>query len=224
MPAEKPLSGRCDDDLRLIETMRCAAGSGRCFLLTAHMERLRRSAAALDFSCDMARVRAALKECLRTLDADESRLYRVRLLLARGGVVSITATPLPHPRPRTPWPVVIAPQRVDGTDALLRHKTTRRAVFDAALKHARECGAREALLRNERSEITEGAFTNVFLRRGGRLLTPPLSCGLLPGTLRAALLRKGWAEEAVLTPDDLHTGRFFIGNSVRGLIPAMLVE
>ena len=108
-------------------------------------------------------------------------------------------------------------------DALLRHKTTRRAVFDAALEHAREHGAREALLLNERGEITEGAFTSVFLLRDGRLLTPPVSCGLLPGTLRAALLRKGWAEEAVLTPEDLRQGRLFVGNSVRGLIPARLV-
>ena len=200
--------------------MRCAAGSGRCFLLDAHMERLRRSAAALGFACDMARVRAALREHVRCLDASESALYRVRLLLRCDGAVSVTATPMPHPRPRVPWPVVIAPERVNSADSLLRHKTTRRALFDAALEHARERGAREALLLNERGEITEGAFTNVFLLRDGRLLTPPLSCGLLPGTLRAALLRKGWAAEAVLTPDDLRQGRLFVGNSVRGLVPA----
>jgi len=223
MPAESPLPAGGDGGLQLIETMRCAAGSGRCFLLGAHLERLRRSAAALGFICDMAQVKEALKEHLRTLDAAESPLWRVRLLLARNGAVSITATPMPHPRPRAPWSVVVAPQRVDSADPLLRHKTTRRAIFDSALNYARERGAREALLTNERGEITEGAFTNVFLLRGSRLFTPPLSSGLLPGTLRAALLRKGWAEEAVLTPDDLRAGRLFVGNSVRGLVPARLL-
>ena len=222
MLAESSLSEIGDDGMHLIETMRCAAGSGRCFLLALHLERLRQSAAALGFVCDMARVHAALREHLRRLDARESVLYRVRLLLARNGAVSITATPMPHPRPRAPWPVVIAPERVDGADPLLRHKTTRRGIFDAALEHARKHGACEAMLRNERGEITEGAFTNVFLLREGRLLTPPLSCGLLPGTLRTALLRKGWAEETVLTPDDLRAGRLYVGNSVRGLIPAQL--
>ena len=224
MPAESPLPAGGDDSLHLIETMRCAAPSGRCFLLAAHMERLRRSAAALGFACDMTQVGAILREHLRALDASESALFRVRLLLRRDGAVSITATPMPHPRPRSPWPVVIAPQRVNSADTLLRHKTTRRAIFDAALEHAKERGAREALLLNERGEVTEGAFTNVFLLRGGRLFTPPQSCGLLPGTLRAALLRKGWVEEAELTPDDLRDGRLFVGNSVRGLIPARLVE
>ncbi len=224
MPAESPLSASGNDDLRLIETMRCAAGSGRCFLLALHMERLRHSAAALGFACDMTRVRQVLRDRLRTLDAAESALWRVRLLLSRDGEIAITATPMPHPRPRRPWPVVIAPRRVSGADSLLRHKTTRRAIFDAALSYARERGAREALLLNERDELTEGAFTSVFLLRDGRLLTPPLSCGLLPGTLRAALLRKGWAEEAVLTPDDLCGGCLFVGNSVRGLAPARLLE
>ena len=223
MPAESPFPARGDDGPHLIETMRCAALSGSCFLLAAHLERLRRSAAALGFACDMARVHAALREHLRALDAAESPLYRVRLLLCRDGNMSISATPMPHPRPRTPWPVVIAPRRVNSADPLLRHKTTHRAIFDAALEHAKERGAREALLLNERGEITEGTFTNIFLLCGGRLLTPPLSCGLLPGTLRAALLRKGWAEEAVLTPDDLRAGRLFVGNSVRGLIPARLL-
>ena len=220
MPAESPLSASRNDGLQLIETMRCAAGSGRCFLLAAHMKRLRRSAAALGFACDMARVRQALREHVRILDAGKSALYRVRLLLRRDGAVSITATPMPHPRPRTPWPVILAPGRVDSANPLLRHKTTRREVFDAALNYALEHGAREALLTNERGELTEGAFTNIFLLRDGRLLTPPLSAGLLAGALRAALLRKGWAKEATLTPADLCNGRLFVGNSVRGLIPA----
>lgn len=224
MPAESPLPAGRDDGLQLIETMRCAAASGRCFLLTLHLERLRRSAAALGFICDMARVRRALRDHLRTLNAAQSPLWRVRLLLARAGDVSVTAAPMPHPRPRRPWPVVIAPQRVRGDDPLLRHKTTRRAIFDAALEYARRHDAREALLLNERGALTEGSFTSIFLLREGRLLTPPLAAGLLPGTLRAALLRKGWAREAPLTPQDLRAGRLFVGNSVRGLVPARLVE
>ena len=55
------------------------------------------------------------------------------------------------------------------------------------------------------------------------LLTPPLACGLLPGVLRARLLREGRAREAVLRPADLAARRLFVGNSLRGLIPARLV-
>ena len=76
---------------------------------------------------------------------------------------------------------------------------------------------------NERFELCEGARTNLFLRRGATLLTPALTCGLLPGVLRASLLASGAAREAVLTRDDLAQGEVLMGNSVRGLVPARLI-
>jgi branched-subunit amino acid aminotransferase/4-amino-4-deoxychorismate lyase len=86
-------------------------------------------------------------------------------------------------------------------------------------------GADEPILLNARDEITEGARTNVFLRRGAKLLTPALTCGLLPGVLRAHLLATGEAEEAILTANDLcRTKELWVGNSVRGLIRAELID
>jgi para-aminobenzoate synthetase/4-amino-4-deoxychorismate lyase len=70
---------------------------------------------------------------------------------------------------------------------------------------------------NERGELTEGARSNVFVRKDGALLTPPLEAGLLPGILRAELIARGEAREATLTPDDLK-GEIYLGNSLRGLI------
>jgi para-aminobenzoate synthetase/4-amino-4-deoxychorismate lyase len=55
------------------------------------------------------------------------------------------------------------------------------------------------------------------------LLTPPLSLGLLPGVLRAELIEKGRAVESHLRPADLAQG-FFLGNSLRGLVPARLMD
>ena len=69
--------------------------------------------------------------------------------------------------------------------------------------------------------VTEGSFTNVFVERGGRLATPPLSRGLMPGLLRARLIAEGKAVEAEVSEADL-AGGFLIGNSVRGLIRAEL--
>ena len=44
---------------------------------------------------------------------------------------------------------------------------------------------------NERGEVTEGANNNIVIRKDGILLTPPITCGLLPGTLRAHLIETG---------------------------------
>ena len=54
------------------------------------------------------------------------------------------------------------------------------------------------------------------------MLTPPLSCGLLPGTLRAHLLREGRAREATLRLADFEGAEFYMGNSVRGLVRGVL--
>jgi para-aminobenzoate synthetase/4-amino-4-deoxychorismate lyase len=62
----------------------------------------------------------------------------------------------------------------------------------------------------------------VFVERGGKLLTPPSGLGLLPGVLRRSLIDEGRAEEAELRLEDLEQG-FFIGNALRGLIPAKLL-
>jgi para-aminobenzoate synthetase/4-amino-4-deoxychorismate lyase len=142
---------------------------------------------------------------------------KVRLLLARGGAVAVEVRPLPLPL-EEPVPVAIAPLPVSTHDVRLRHKTSDRGFYDAARAAA---GTFEILFIGPDGFLTEGSFTNIFVERDGRLLTPPLSRGLLPGILRRRLLDGGEAEEADLRPDDLRDG-FLIGNSVRGLIPATL--
>ncbi len=76
----------------------------------------------------------------------------------------------------------------------------------------------------DRGELAEGSRTNIFLERDGKLVTPPLASGLLPGTFRAELLADGRAREAVLTLADLDAAEtVYLGNSVRGLVRAMPV-
>ena len=113
------------------------------------------------------------------------------------------------------WTVAVAERRFDSTEPLLRHKTTRREIYETELARS---NADEVLFLNEREEVCEGARANVFLAREGVLLTPPLSSGLLPGTLRAHLLREGRAREAVLRLADFEGAEFYMGNSVRGLV------
>jgi len=70
---------------------------------------------------------------------------------------------------------------------------------------------------NERGEVCEGSRTNVYVLQNGTWLTPPVSCGLLPGAKRAELLDNEEVEEAVLTLADLQgaTG-LRLSNALRG--------
>jgi para-aminobenzoate synthetase/4-amino-4-deoxychorismate lyase len=141
------------------------------------------------------------------------------LLLDREGGLKIAATAIPAPSAAGVMRYVISERSTDSRDPFLYHKTTRRALYDGEFERlSRETGCDEVLFLNERGELTEGSRTNLFIERGGRLLTPPVSSGLLDGTLRRELLGSGRAEEAVLTLDDLaRAEHVFLGNSVRGL-------
>src|SRR5690606_14460808 len=103
---------------------------------------------------------------------------------------------------------------------------TNRAMLDEPRQRAHATlGVDEVVFCNERNELTEGSITTLFLERDGVLLTPPLSSGLLPGTLRAELLANGRAVEQILTLDDLQKAdAIWLGNSVRGLIRAEWVQ
>ncbi len=195
----------------LIETMRFDPHDG-VVELDRHLARLRASAEALDFRFDRHEARNDLQAA--TFGAGPSR---VRLVLSRGGALAIELRPL-EPPPEQAVAVAVALLPVAADDFRLRHKTSDRAFYDEARAAA---GAFEIVFRDEAGFLTEGSFTTIFVERGGKLLTPPLSRGLLPGVLRGRLIDEGRAEEADLVEADL-VGGFLIGNAVRGLVRARL--
>jgi len=200
-------------DFDLIETMRFETAAG-ILRLEMHLERMKASAQALGFEFDRHEARNRLHAATFHLEQDA----RIRLLASRTGTLSVEIGALPV-APDEAWRVAVVPLPVDSGDFRLRHKTTDRAFYDAARKSA---GADEVLFTNQQGEITEGSFTCLFVERDGQLRTPPLARGLLPSILRRELLESGRAIEADLTPADLDAG-FFLGNSLRGLIPARRV-
>jgi para-aminobenzoate synthetase/4-amino-4-deoxychorismate lyase len=200
----------------LIETMRFDPEEG-VPRLELHLGRLTQSAAELGFAFDRHEARNRIQALCFELEAPA----RLRLLLSRQGGIALEAAPLPPPLEGIAHCVALPLPVVPG-DWRLRHKTTDRGFYEEALSVARGKGAREALLVRDDGLVTEGSFTNVFVERDGLLLTPPGSIGLLPGVLRAELLAEGRARETELTLADLADG-FFIGNALRGLIPARLM-
>jgi para-aminobenzoate synthetase/4-amino-4-deoxychorismate lyase len=206
----------------LIETLLFDPGEGGFTLLERHIERLATSARYFAYVYDEAAVRAALQSAVQ----DKAGRLRVRLLLAEDGKLTVTTTPLPPADAGAVMRFAVSPTRVDSADLFLFHKTTRRELYDREWQeYADRLGSDEVIYLNERGELTEGSRTTIFVERGGALLTPPLSSGLLPGTLRGELLAKGRAREAVLTLSDVETAdQVFLGNSVRGLLRAERID
>ena len=208
------IPGPHPEGLTLFETMR-AEPDGRIALWPLHRARLAGGCATLGVALDLAAVEAALAGLPR------GGALRARVAVSLRGEVALTHAPLP-PTPGA-WRVVLSDLRLSRDDPWLAIKSSHRPVYEAARAALPE-GADEALLLNREGELCEGTITSVFLERAGRLLTPPLASGLLPGVLRRALLEAGRAEEAALLPEDLATGRLWCGNALRGLIPAQLIR
>jgi para-aminobenzoate synthetase / 4-amino-4-deoxychorismate lyase len=198
-------------NFQLIETM---LWDKEYFLLSLHMDRLEASAAYFNFLFHRAGILSRLNE--QTKSFEHEKKYRVRLLLNAHGDASVES--LPISTEESTIQVQLSKERTSSSNVFLRHKTTRREFYDREFAKARAQGFDEVIFTNERGEATEGTISNLFVEQSGKLLTPPLASGVLPGILRRHLLETARAEEQTLTLADLESAEaIFLGNSVRGL-------
>lgn len=216
-----------DPGFQLFETTAATRADGIRHL-DRHLARLQRSADAFGFRFDAEALRREIDARCAALDGDDA--YRMKLSLAKDGAIEIIAAPL-KPLPAGPVGVLLAsahgfaPTR--ASDALLLHKTTRRAEYDRAWQAAEALGGFDMLFVNERGEVTEGGRSNVFVKLDGQWVTPPLASGVLPGVMRGVLLDDPalGAKERALTLDDvLNADELMICNALRGPMVARLIH
>lgn len=198
-------------DFDLIETFLWTPRTGYT-LLTEHLTRLTRSAEYFGFRCDVAAIQQQLTATANPLPRHP---HRVRLVLQRDGASHCQATPLPAQFQHFD-PIPLATKPIDSRNVFLYHKTTERQVYDDVLRDVPNC--RNALLFNAAGEVTETAIANLALNIDGMLYTPPVHCGLLPGTCRAHLLRQGILRERIIDVEEVRQhSHIYLMNAVRGL-------
>lgn len=226
------------------ETLRTYGG--RPFELDRHLKRLRRSIAMLGFDLKISddELRARIDACLSFAANDESYL---RVIVSRGvGDMSYRFERIPEPtvaiyvkplEPANPalyekgGAAVIVSIRRNPVEALNPAMKASNLLNNAlATREAYARGAFEAILLNTRGEVAEGAGSNVFIVKDGRLLTPPLSCGLLAGITRELILEIAVAaaiphEERVLYPADLSgADELFVTSTLKDLAPVVTLD
>ncbi len=201
----------------LLESLRWDPETGY-FLLDLHLQRLQQSARYFDFPLNLNQVRESLNALTRSLPPTP---HKIRLRVARSGVISEEATVLPTPASDRPLQVGFAPMPIDPQNVFLYHKTTQRRVYESAQRACPQWD--DVLLWNQRGEVTESCRANLVVGLGDQWYTPPVQSGLLPGTLRAWLLQQGKVRERTLSRDDLaHCSQIYLVNSVRGMQLAQL--
>jgi para-aminobenzoate synthetase/4-amino-4-deoxychorismate lyase len=229
-------------EFKLIETMLWHPDSGY-WLLDLHLDRLSESAHYFFYSLDPEKIKAVLDEVALDFGRTASgKCRRVRLTLSKTGELEITHADLyvksfPAIEPSAimqlktyedPPKVIFSSRNTDSNSVYLFHKTTLRKLYDEErARFVDKLGFYEVLFINEKGEVTEGSYTNIFLQKGDRLITPPISCGLLPGVLRKYLLQQfpDLVVEAAFSKSDLEQAEaVYVGNSVRGLVRVSLIE
>ena len=185
---------RASKSFELLETLRLEEGGFA--LLDRHLARMENSARHFRFAFE----HSPAMETLDRLKREYPRgVWRVRLLLDREGHLRTEAVAIDETAANANFRLAELP--ISSADEFLLHKTTRREIYQ---QHAPAGQAEfDTLLWNERGELTEFTRANLVMQIDGVLWTPPLSCGLLNGTLRDELVAWGVLQERVLVRADI---------------------
>lgn len=175
---------------------------GDYFLLEDHVARLNESAEYFGF------IATPINADLERIAMENPKgTFKVRVTLWKSGRVETQVVAVEGQIKS----VSLATEPVDSSDRFLYHKTTRRR------------GGDNVIFWNERGEITESSIANVVVSVDGELYTPPIECGLLPGTFRNHLLAQGTIKERVITIEEFQNAEeLFLINSIRKWIRVIL--
>jgi len=211
-----------DTSMQHFELFESILWAGSYVWLQNHLERITSSARVLGFPCE----KSSAVMMLTNLEEDLRQLgnrIKVRLTLSCKGVFSVGYEGVDVLDSGVPVKLCLAGDRTDSSQPLLSHKTTSRELYDVYYGLARQKGYDEVIFLNEHGEVTEGAISNIFIRKGPHLYTPPSDSGLLKGIYRQYFLAtRPFASEKTLTfPDVIGADMIYIANSVRGLRPAV---
>lgn len=197
-------------EFSLFETLLWTPEEG-FFLLDRHIARMEDSANYFQYPFS----REAMMMHLNQLIEDAYTSKRAKILLNSDGNFSGEVKDF-QPSDKA-FKVCLASMPVSSNDRFLFHKTTCRDVYEKSMIE----GYDDVLLFNEKKELTEFTIGNLVVKIGGKLFTPPVECGLLPGTFRMELIESQKVTERIIHIDDLEKcDEIFLVNSLRGWVKA----
>jgi para-aminobenzoate synthetase / 4-amino-4-deoxychorismate lyase len=208
------------EPIGLFETIRIE--NGQACRLEMHLDRISQSAKELKIKFDSNRGISLIQEACSTLD--KQLIYRLRLDLSAEGLLSVKTAAI---QDLQPGPILWASDLLAmdttmlSTDQLLGHKVTRRKLYDQAWLAAEKLGSFDALFINEQGFVTEGGRSNVFIKKNGQWLTPPLASGCLPGVMRSVVLsdtKYQAVEQNITRADVLSAEEVIFTNALRGIV------
>jgi branched-chain amino acid aminotransferase len=229
----------------VFETIRTYRGVP--FALDRHLERLSESARRVYIELPIP-IETLRSEVQKVVEAAGNAEAFIRIMITRGSGETLGLDPGLAKNPM--YVVLVMPLEVppstfyeqgiktityrtqrfaDATDAN-GAKLVNYLISVLAMQEARKVGAAEALIVDREGQVLEGSTSNVFVREGNELLTPPSSAGILLGITRHYVLEI--AEEAGLSVAEraiplerlLRAEEVLITSSIREVVPVVAVD
>jgi branched-chain amino acid aminotransferase len=213
---------------------------GVLFAWERHWARMKHDAELLHvpFPASEAEVHAALLRLVEANRAYDATL-RVVVVRNRGGIwegpgqqrdydlIALTTQP-------KDWGagarLTVVPQARHSAQMFAGAKTLSWSMNLCWYEMAQQKGFDEALLLNEKGNVSECTSANIFIASGSEVWTPPLSSGCLPGVTRDVLLHEVHVEGIRLVERDFGLGELyaagevFITSTTRNLLPVLEVD
>lgn len=205
--------------LGLFETI--AVENGTALLLDWHLERLHHSMEVLGIQQTVSQAQV---EAYLSCQAAEHHALKI-MVSAENSIFTLRPNPYTRAQCGTGFSLAYSPVLRNETSILTRHKTMNYGDCILEKRRAKTVGVDELLFCNSRGEICEGTTTNIFFGKDGRLYTPPVSCGLLPGVMRRYILSNYPVTEQILKREDIpHMEECFVTNSLMGIMPVKTLD
>lgn len=149
----------------------------------------------------------------------------LKIMLSKENVVfSMRANPYTPERYEKGFVLDISPVKRNETSSLVYHKTMNYGDCILEKRNAAAAGVDERLFLNTKDQICEGTVSNIFFVKQGKLYTPEIRCGLLPGILREYICETQHVEETTIYPENLKAyEECFVTNSLMGIMPVRQV-
>lgn len=193
-----------------------AVYDGTPVLLKEHLERLAGAAKFLGIKCEIQE-----KEIRKQAEELGFGAYALKVMISEKNLLfSTRENPYERPEAKKSFAAEYSPVFRNETSPLVRYKTLNYGDCILEKRRGAALGVDELIFVNSKGEICEGCTSNVFFEKAGRLYTPPVSCGLLPGVLRRWITEHYPVEERVIKKgDEAWFDGCFLTNSLMGVMP-----
>lgn len=201
-----------------------ALEQGVPIFMQQHIERMVTSLSRLGIAVKACDVAMLAKRACQTQTTDKSQALKL-VVTEKNQFATLRRNSYGNARREQKFSCVISKVRRNETSPLTAMKTLNYADNILQKKRAFAKGYDEALFLNTKGQVAEGATSNIFAVFDKEVVTPPLSCGLLPGVMRAFVMRTIAVQERVITCDELMcANEIFLTNSLMGAMPVCRID